>query len=651
MRVAVSTRACTLESESLRNLADRQQMRLLEKNTPRQLVFLIDLAICTLSVLIAYQLRFNFHVPASEVVTYAWVFPFVVSVRAATFLIFRTYRGIIRYTSSRDTIRILGTLSVGSMCMAISNPLAFWLSGSYTLPFSIIIIDFLITAFLMISGRLLVKEIYLELQNPNSAKTGVVIYGAGEAGLIAKRTLDRDRGTRYKVVAFIDDDIRKSGNKMEGITIRSGNELDAVLADAQARHLIIAVQQLSDERKQEIVESGLRNKVHVMRVPPVSSWINGELSFRQIRRVSIDDLLGRDSIRLSMDSIRGALQGKTVLVTGAAGSIGSELVRQISRFGPARVVMLDMAESPLYELELELSEQHNDTLVEPVIGDVRNRERMRRVFEAFHPDIVFHAAAYKHVPVMELNPSEAILNNVIGTRITADLSREYGVSRFVMISTDKAVNPTNIMGASKRIAELYTQALNSLEGTRFITTRFGNVLGSNGSVIPRFKKQIEEGQVITVTHPEITRYFMTISEACQLVLEAGSTGKGGEIFIFDMGQPVRIDELARKMVRLSGLEVGKDISIRYTGLRPGEKLYEELLADQENTLPTHHDKIMIAKVRTSDLTQISEDIELLESLFDKQDNLKLVAVMKRIVPEFISNNSEYSTLDEIRENS
>jgi FlaA1/EpsC-like NDP-sugar epimerase len=275
---------------------------------------------------------------------------------------------------------------------------------------------------------------------------------------------------------------------------------------------------------------------------------------------------------------------------------------------------------------------------------------MRRVFDAFHPDIVFHAAAYKHVPVMELNPSEAILNNVIGTRITADLSREYGVSRFVMISTDKAVNPTNIMGASKRIAELYTQALNSLEGTRFITTRFGNVLGSNGSVIPRFKKQIEEGQVITVTHPEITRYFMTISEACQLVLEAGSTGKGGEIFIFDMGQPVRIDELARKMIRLSGLEVGKDISIRYTGLRPGEKLFEELLADQENTLPTHHDKIMIAKVRTSDLSQISEDIDLLESLFDKQDNLKLVGVMKRIVPEFISNNSVYSTLDETRVN-
>ncbi|MCE2847211.1 MAG: polysaccharide biosynthesis protein [Sphingobacteriales bacterium] len=615
-------------------------MRLLEKNTPRQLVFLIDLAICTLSVLIAYQLRFNFHVPASEVVTYAWVFPFVVSVRAATFLIFRTYRGIIRYTSSRDTIRILGTLGVGSLCMAVSNPLAFWFSGSYTLPFSIIIIDFLITAFLMISGRLLVKEVYLELQNPNSAKTGVVIYGAGEAGLIAKRTLDRDRGTRYKVVAFIDDDIRKSGNKMEGITIRAGNELDAVLADAEARHLIIAVQQLSDERKQQIVEAGLRNQIHVMRVPPVSSWINGELSFRQIRRVSIDDLLGRDTIQLSMDSIRGELQGKTVLVTGAAGSIGSELVRQISRFGPARVVMLDMAESPLYELELELSEQYTETLVEPVIGDVRNRERMRRVFDAFHPDIVFHAAAYKHVPVMEL----------IGTRITADLSREYGVSRFVMISTDKAVNPTNIMGASKRIAELYTQALNSLEGTRFITTRFGNVLGSNGSVIPRFKKQIEEGQVITVTHPEITRYFMTISEACQLVLEAGSTGKGGEIFIFDMGQPVRIDELARKMIRLSGLEVGKDISIRYTGLRPGEKLFEELLADQENTLPTHHDKIMIAKVRTSDLSQISEDIDLLESLFDKQDNLKLVGVMKRIVPEFISNNSVYSTLDETRVN-
>ena len=385
----------------------------------------------------------------------------------------------------------------------------------------------------------------------------------------------------------------------------------------------------------------------MLNVPPVQSWINGELSFKQIRKVNIEDLLGRDQILLQLEKIKEEIHNKTILVTGAAGSIGSEMVRQILPFEPKLLLLLDIAESPLYDLELEIKDNPSTNFqnIEPIIGDIRNKDRMRNVFNTFHPDIIFHAAAYKHVPMMELNPSESILNNVLGTKIIADLSKEFNASKFVMISTDKAVNPTNIMGATKRIAEMYTQSMNGLGKTKFITTRFGNVLGSNGSVIPRFKKQIESGKPLTITHPDITRYFMTISEACQLVLEAGSMGKGGEIFIFDMGSPMKIADLAKKMIQLSGLELGKDIQINYTGLRPGEKLFEELLANEENTLPTHHKKIMIAKVKSYPFDFVSAEIDGLIELFNSQNNEAIVTKMKKIVPEFLSKNSEYERLD------
>jgi FlaA1/EpsC-like NDP-sugar epimerase len=395
------------------------------------------------------------------------------------------------------------------------------------------------------------------------------------------------------------------------------------------------------------VESCLRQHVRVLDVPPVKSWINGSLSFGQIRKVNIEDLLGRDPIQLNQQKIAEDLRGKTVLVTGAAGSIGSEIARQILPFAPGKLILLDMAESPLYELELELKEQNpaSADTIETVIGDVRNQDRLRNVFRSFAPMVIYHAAAYKHVPVMELNPSESILNNVMGTKTLADLALEFGADKFVMISTDKAVNPTNIMGETKRIAEMYIQSMNALGKTRFITTRFGNVLGSNGSVIPRFKKQIEAGQPLTVTHPDITRYFMTIPEACQLVLEACSMGEGGEIFIFDMGKPIRIADLAEKMIQLSGLELGKDIQIQYTGIRPGEKLYEELLANEENTLPTHHRKIMIARVKQYEFGYVSKEIEELIALFPSQDNLAIVRKMKSIVPEYISMHSDFELLD------
>lgn len=621
--------------------------RLLDIQKPRLLILIADVLISTAALYLSYLVRFNFQIPEIETATFTWVFPLVIGVRFVSFLMARTYSGIIRYTGTRDAVRISLVLLGGSTLFALINLISFEWKSIYLVPFSIVILEFLITEFFMVAGRLSIKILYMELKNPSSSRTGVVIYGAGQAGLITKRMLDDDREVNFRVSAFIDDDPKKSGKKLEGVDIFPAEMLEEVLEKGQVRNLIIAIQQLSPEKKQFIVESCLRQHVRVLDVPPVKSWINGSLSFGQIRKVNIEDLLGRDPIQLNQQKIAEDLRGKTVLVTGAAGSIGSEIARQILPFAPGKLVLLDMAESPLYELELELKEQNpaSADTIETVIGDVRNQDRLRNVYRSFAPTVIYHAAAYKHVPVMELNPSESILNNVMGTKTLADLALEFGADKFVMISTDKAVNPTNIMGATKRIAEMYIQSMNALGKTRFITTRFGNVLGSNGSVIPRFKKQIEAGQPLTVTHPDITRYFMTIPEACQLVLEAGSMGEGGEIFIFDMGKPIRIADLAEKMIQLSGLELGKDIQIQYTGIRPGEKLYEELLANEENTLPTHHRKIMIARVKQYEFGYVSKEIEELIALFPSQDNLAIVRKMKSIVPEYISMHSDFEILD------
>jgi len=436
----------------------------------------------------------------------------------------------------------------------------------------------------------------------------------------------------------------KQGKKLEGSTIYGINKLDELLQNNNVAHSIVSVQNFSPIRKQHIVDICLNYNTKVLTVPPVTNWINGELSFKQIKKVQIEELLERDPIQLSKENIKQQLSNKVILVTGAAGSIGSEIIRQIVRFNPKKIILLDHAESPLYDMEMELHDKYKQSY-EVVMGDIRNKERMKNVFRTFQPQIVFHAAAYKHVPMMENNPSESILTNVFGTKMLADLSVEHKVEKFVMISTDKAVNPTNVMGASKRVAEIYAQSLNKRSDTKFITTRFGNVLGSNGSVIPRFRQQIENGGPVTITHPDITRYFMTIPEACQLVLEAGAMGKGGEIFIFDMGDSVKIVDLATKMIKLSGLTLDKDIRIVYTGLRPGEKLYEELLADQENTLPTHHKQIMVAKVKEYDFETMSVAIKELIDLFETQDNQSIVKKMKQLVPEFKSNNSVYEKLD------
>jgi len=515
---------------------------------------------------------------------------------------------------------------------------------------SVLIMDFFILLALITSIRLGLKILYREIANSSSAeKSNVLIYGAGQTGLIAKRSIESADSSDLRVVAFFDDNRKMEGKSAEGVPVYNfSKKFEWVLKKHKPKELIIAITELPGYKKRKVIEMGLKNNLIIKNVPPVDKWINGEFSFNQIKNVNIEDLLGRDPIRLDNQNIRHFIKDKVVLITGSAGSIGSEIARQCAAYKPKLLVLLDQAETPLYELEYNL---RNTSKVEVVVADITNRGRMEAVFKAFKPEVVYHAAAYKHVPLMEDNPYEAMNTNVIGTRSLADLAVEYDVERFVFVSTDKAVNPTNIMGASKRMAEMYVQSLNvklSLDNddhTKFITTRFGNVLGSNGSVIPRFKEQIEIGGPVTVTHPEITRFFMTIPEACQLVLEAGVMGRGGEIYIFDMGESVRIIDLARKMIKLSGFEEGRDIEIVYTGLRPGEKLNEELLNQKENTIGTHHPKIMVVKLVNYNYNEINDLIDSLEKNRDRLTNRLIVSAMKQMVPEYISNNSIYEELD------
>jgi FlaA1/EpsC-like NDP-sugar epimerase len=622
-------------------------MFLFERTAPRWLIFLIDISITIFSLVLAYLLRFNFTtVPDVEVSAFSLVFAFIIGTRSFSFVLARTYNGIVRYTSSKDAQHIFVTTTAASAFFALANLITYYfITNTFIVPYSIIIIEYMATTFLMISLRLIYKAIYFELKNPSSTKTNVIIFGAGEAGLITKRTLDRDAGMKYKVLAFIDDNEKIQGKQLEGITISGPEKLEELLQREAVAHLIISIQNIQQQRKEEMVELCLKYNTKILNVPPVSNWINGELSFKQIKKIRIEDVLERSIIQLDEENIKKQTQDKIILITGAAGSIGCGIVRQLARFNPKKIILVDYAESPLYEIELELKSYFNLRSFEVVIADVRNQERMESIFKKYFVQVIYHAAAYKHVPMMESHPLEAIQTNVVGTKIIADLAVRYGVDKFVMVSTDKAVNPTSVMGASKRIAEIYIQALSHVSHTKFVTTRFGNVLGSNGSVIQLFRQQIEKGGPVTVTHPDVTRFFMTIPEACQLVLEAGAMGKGGEIFLFDMGQSVKITDLAKRMIQLAGLSLGKDIQITFTGLRPGEKLFEELLATKENTLPTHNPQIMVGKVREYNYNEIIQSIDVLISFLHNQDSNALVKKMKEIVPEFLSQNSDYKKLD------
>jgi len=483
-------------------------------------------------------------------------------------------------------------------------------------------------------------------------RKNVMIFGAGELGMITKNTI---LGKGYRVLGFIDDNPAKIGKVIEGIEVFPMDEdLDDRIVKKNIEEIIIAIQNVSTQTKRDVIDRCLTFNVRIKDVPTVDRWINGELSISQIKNVNIEDLLGRESIELDNPELEKELKGKCILITGAAGSIGREIVNQCLHYNPSRLIMVDQSETGLYEAELEIINEFGKQarVIEVLVADITNKKRMEMIFSKFRPEIVFHAAAYKHVPMMENNPFEAVHTNVGGTRTLADLSVQHRVKKFVMVSTDKAVNPTNIMGATKRIAEIYVQSLDAYlkrieaDSTRFITTRFGNVLGSNGSVIPLFKRQIAAGGPITVTHPEITRYFMTISEACSLVLEAGTMGQGGEIFVFDMGKSVKIIDLAKKMIALSGLKENRDIEIVYTGLRDGEKLYEELLNSKENTIPTYHPKIMIGKVREFAHKDIKPQIDLLIEKSQGTDDMDLVLTMKNMVPEYISHASRYEALDE-----
>ncbi len=622
----------------------------LQASTPRWVIVLMDLVISFIALIFAYLIRFDLKADP-ELIRQEWQ---VLSksigiyflVKLVVFLAFKIQKGIVRHTSTEDLKRILLATMTCSLIFFGLGLLRYYFVDEYFLfPTSVLIIEFLMGLLLMIGSRFFIKLLYLESIKSTQDFERVIIYGAGISGLITKRTIEKDGRLNYKIVAFIDDNKKKDGTRMEGVTVSHTSKLEALIRDEGVNNVIIAIQQPNEENRQRVVEICLANGVKVSKVPTPKSWINGEFSTKQISRVNIEDLLGRSPIVLDENRISNQLTGQTILVSGAAGSIGSGLVKQIARYNPGKLILLDQAESPLYDLQIELGATHRELNFEVVIGDIRSVERMERVFDFFRPNFVFHAAAYKHVPMMENNPSEAVLTNVQGTKNLVDLSQRFEVQKFVMISTDKAVNPTNVMGASKRIAEIYAQMANKVGNTRFVTTRFGNVLGSNGSVIPLFQRQIEQGGPITVTDERVTRFFMTIPEACQLVLEAGSMGEGGEIFVFDMGESVKIIDLAKKMIQLSGLQLGKDIEIRVTGLRPGEKLYEELLAKEENTIATHHPKILKAKVRDEDASQI-DAINGLIALFETQKNDAIVAKMKQIVPEFISNNSDYEKLDQ-----
>ena len=613
---------------------------------PRWGILLIDLVLCLVALGGAYLLRFNFEVPEVEWTLLKPVLPVYIAVRLASFLLAGTHRIMVRHTGTDDARRIFLTVLAGSLAIAVLSAFRYaFMDGLYLFPRPVIIIDFMGAVILLIATRIGMKLLHLRSRGSGKDTVQVVLFGAGEAGLIAKRTLEREGSHRYKVVAFVDDDVRKTGKRLEGAVVLHTDRLEKLLRQETVDQLIVTVQQPDPEHRRRVVDTAMKAGVKVLTVPPVSDWINGQLSAGQMRAVRIEDLLGRPVIRLDDAEVRARFAGRRVLVTGAAGSIGSELVRQLAALGAKHLLLVDMAESPLYDLEMELAASGHAERLTVRVADVRDEALMERLFSEHRPEVVFHAAAYKHVPLMELQPLEAVRTNILGTRVVASLACRHGVSEFVLVSTDKAVNPTSVMGATKRVAELLVQALADGCATRFVTTRFGNVLGSSGSVIPLFRRQIEQGGPVTVTDPEVTRYFMTIPEACRLVLEAATMGQGGEVYVFDMGDPVRIADLAERMVRLSGREPGVDIEIVYTGLRPGEKLYEELLAGQEDTLPTHHPRILIGKVRHEAPEQVLAAVDDLATSVLGGDVHAAVRRMKVLVPEYRSHNSVFANFD------
>ena len=632
---------------------------------PRWTVFMMDVVLCTiafwLSVLVGSGF-FDYGALSGQIVPFGYQYLIVIGVQMIFFWVFHTYSGIIRYSTFVDTVKILlATIGTGASLLLINYVMAKTVNYHPVLNTIVVIYEFASFTFLFIV-RVGVKTISEQVQR-NSATPAVMIYGTQSAGVAIAKMLRSSENAPYRPVGFICEPNEKYGYDMAGLRIRPLNEkLFQWMASHRVNHVIVSPLKMQAINPATDLQIFIDHNVHILTTPYFKQFDNVDsIDAERIGRIDaikIEDLLERPQISIDTDNVRQTIKNNVVLVSGAAGSIGSELVRQVQKYEPQVTILLEMAESPLHDLTLELQHQFPDARFIPIIADVRNRSRIEQILKDMRPDVVYHAAAYKHVPLMEDFPAEAIQANVLGTKNMADMAVKYGVKRFVMISTDKAVNPTNIMGASKRIAEIYVQSLfrklhaEDENCTKFITTRFGNVLGSNGSVIPYFRKQIAAGGPVTVTHPNIIRYFMTIPEACCLVMEASTLGNGGEIFVFDMGKPVKILDLARNMIRLAGYTPEKEIQIQFTGLRPGEKLYEELLNQKEATIPTTNDKIMVARVREFDFDEVSKQIDKLigtttttTTTTTGQKTFTIVKLMKQIVPEFISNNSIYEQLD------
>lgn len=621
----------------------------LKKNTPRWVIVLLDLLIHLFALFFAYLIRFDlkadFSLIQAEWAILSKSIWFFILIKLIVFGVFQIHQGIVRLSSTADFKRIFVAEVCTSLLFVLGSMIRYYqLDGYYLFPNSVLVMEFIFSTAFVISARFIIKLLYLEYTRDKGQEEAILIFGAGVSGQMTKRLLEKDNASLQHVVGFIDDNPALHGKRIEGIKVYGLHALTELIHKKQVRTLVLAVQQLDNIKLKELAELGLDLGLNIKRVPEARTWINGTFEVKQLKKIDINSLLGRPVIEVRNPRLAAHFSGQTVLITGAAGSIGSGLAQAILQQQCEHLILLDQAESALFELEHQLQTKYPNAQISYVIGDICDAKRMNKLFDCYTPQIVFHAAAYKHVPLMEANPAEAIRNNIGGTKILAQLAAQSGVKQFIMISTDKAVNPTNVMGASKRIAEMLVSELNENTATAFITTRFGNVLGSNGSVIPLFEKQIAQGGPITVTDERITRFFMTIPEACQLVLEAATMGSGGEIFVFEMGAPVKIIDLAKKMIQLSGLRPYTDIAIQITGLRPGEKLYEEVLANSENTISTYHNQILIAKTRPA----IPEQLVLIDSLLDKADsqlNDESVLLMKQLVPEYISNNSTFQKLD------
>lgn len=620
----------------------------------RMSILIIDILIILFSTLTMYFLRFGFEGLTTQVkadgitTTLVLVFFNVIS-----FLIFKTFSGVLRFSAFSDLVRIIYALTLGYFISFICLMVIKKVDPTFTVSNTIHFATYVLNVLLMIFSRIVVKEVYESITGKPQKATNIFIYGTKQAGISLAKAIRGNREFKYKVLGFITDEDNMVGKNLLGLTVYANNEnLFRVLEAKDVKTVIVSPHKMDQIRNSPLLENFVDHNISLLTTSPVNEW-NGTLTGKeQLKDIQIEDLLPRNPININLMEIAAHIEGKRVMVTGAAGSIGSEIVRQVASFNPFNIILIDQAETPLHDMRLELQKKWIDINTNIIVADVGNATRMERIFAKTRPQYIFHAAAYKHVPMMEDNVSESIQTNVLGTKILADLAVKYGAQKFVMISTDKAVNPSNVMGCSKRISEIYVQSLsrhlekNGQKTTQFITTRFGNVLGSNGSVIPLFREQIKNGGPLTVTHPEIIRYFMTIPEACQLVLEAGSMGKGGEIYLFDMGKPVKILDLAKRMIRLSG---SQNIKIEFTGLRHGEKLYEELLNASENTIKTHHEKIMIARVREYEYEKVKDQIEGLIEISYQYDDMRTVKKMKEIVPEFQSINSPYEAVDRLLE--